>query len=85
MRAENDAIEIGAFEAKNRLSELLRAAEEGRSVVITRRGRAVARLVPAVDKESKSLAELRAAFQALRNEIDGPLDVRELVEEGRRW
>jgi len=84
MSQSKDTIEIGAFEAKNRLSELLRAAEEGRSVVITRRGRAVARLVPAVDKESKGLAELQAAFEDLRGGIDGPLDVRELVEEGRR-
>ena len=38
--------EIGAFEAKTRLSELLRQTERGRSFVILRRGKAVARLVP---------------------------------------
>ena len=85
MRAENDTIEVGAFEAKNRLSELLRAAEAGRSIVITRRGRPVARLIPAADDRLEDLVELKAAFQALRNEIDGLVDVRELVEEGRRW
>ena len=85
MRAENDTIEIGAFEAKNRLSELLRAAEAGRSIVITRRGRPVARLIPAADDQSKDLVELKAAFQTLRSEIDGTVDVRELVERGRRW
>ena len=85
MRAENDTIEVGAFEAKNRLSELLRAAEAGRSIVITRRGRPVARLIPAADDRLEDLVELKAAFQALRDEIDGLVDVRELVEEGRRW
>lgn len=85
MRAESDTIEVGAFEAKNRLSELLRAAEAGRSIVITRRGRPVARLIPAADDRLEDLVELKAAFQALRNEIDGLVDVRELVEEGRRW
>jgi hypothetical protein len=40
MSAYDDMIEVGAFEAKNRLSELLRAAEAGRSIVITRHGRA---------------------------------------------
>ena len=85
MRVSDDTIEVGAFEAKNRLSELLRAAEAGRSIVITRRGRPVARLVPAADDLSEDLVELKAAFQALRNEIDGTVDVRELVEEGRRW
>lgn len=36
----------GAEEARNRLPELLDAAEEGQSTVITRHGRAVAALVP---------------------------------------
>ncbi len=85
MPADNDTIEIGAFEAKNRLSELLRAAEAGRSVVITRRGRPVARLVPAVDDSSADLTELQAAFAEVRSGIEGKVDVRELVREGRRW
>lgn len=38
--------EIGAFEAKNKLSALLDQVERGEEVVITRRGRAVAKLVP---------------------------------------
>lgn len=85
MRADNDTIEIGAFEAKNRLSELLRAAEAGRSVVITRRGRAVARLVPVDDDPSLDLAAIREAFAEVRDGIEGRVDVRELVREGRRW
>lgn len=80
----NDTIEVGAFEAKNRLSELLRAAESGRSVVITRRGRPVARLVPATDESPRDVAELQAAFAELRRGIQGTVKVRELVEEGRR-
>jgi prevent-host-death family protein len=39
-------IEIGAFEAKNKLSALLDQVESGNEVVITRRGRPVAKLVP---------------------------------------
>ena len=38
--------EIGAFEAKNRLSELLTRAERGEEIVITRNGRPVAKLSP---------------------------------------
>ena len=38
--------EVGLFEAKNRLSELVDRAERGEEVVITRRGKAVAKLVP---------------------------------------
>ncbi len=85
MRVSEDTIEVGAFEAKNRLSELLRAAEAGQSIVITRRGRPVARLISVVEDQSEDLVELKTAFQALRSEIDGSVDVRDLVEEGRRW
>jgi prevent-host-death family protein len=38
--------EVGAFEAKNRLGQLLDQVEYGEEIVITRRGRPVARLVP---------------------------------------
>ena len=38
--------EIGAFEAKNTLGTLLDRVEGGEEIVITRHGRAVARLVP---------------------------------------
>lgn len=85
MRTKTDTIEIGAFEAKNRLSELLRAAEAGRSIVITRHGRPVAKLVPADDGASRDLAELQAAFAEVRRGIAGKVDVRELVREGLRW
>ena len=36
---------IGSFEARTRLPELLRLAEQGESITITRRGVPVARLV----------------------------------------
>ena len=38
--------EIGAFEAKNTLGSLLDRVEHGEEIVITRHGKAVARLVP---------------------------------------
>jgi len=37
---------IGVFEAKNRLSELLERAARGEEVVITKHGRPAARLTP---------------------------------------
>ncbi len=84
MPSHGETIEIGAFEAKNRLSELLRAAESGRSITITRHGRAVARLVPVGDDDATDLAALGAALRNLRAEVRDPVNVRELVEEGRR-
>ena len=49
--------EVGAFEAKNRLGTLLDWVEQGEEVLITRRGKAIARLVPAkpgVDRASST-------------------------------
>jgi len=46
--------EIGAFEAKNKLSALLNQVEAGEEVIITRRGKPVARLIGA-----GSMADLR--------------------------
>ncbi len=85
MGSHDEVIEVGAFEAKNRLSELLRDAEAGRTIVITRHGRPVARLVPADHGRHEDLAALGAAFRRLRGEIEGSVDTRQLVEEGRRW
>jgi prevent-host-death family protein len=39
-------VRIGAEEARNRLSELLEAAEKGRATIITKRGRPVVVLSP---------------------------------------
>ncbi len=50
--------EVGAFEAKTHLSELLAAVEAGETVTITRRGKPVARLVPVHGESSGRLAAL---------------------------
>jgi len=39
-------MEIGAFEAKNKLAMLLDRVEDGEEITITRHGKPVARLVP---------------------------------------
>lgn len=50
---------VGAYQAKTRLSELLRRVAEGDSVTITKRGRPVARLVP-VEEDARRRASLAA-------------------------
>ncbi len=50
---------VSIAEAKSQLSTWIRRAEHGEAVVITRRGKPVAALVPAADLEP--LARLRAA------------------------
>jgi prevent-host-death family protein len=57
-------MEIGTFEAKNRLSELLDKVELGEEIVITRRGRPVARIVPITDR--RDVERARRAAQRIR-------------------
>lgn len=56
-------MEIGAFEAKTHLAELLRRAEAGEEVVITRRGKPVARLLPFRESD---VADRQRVLDALR-------------------
>ena len=77
--------EIGAFEAKNRLGTLLDWVENGEEVLITRRGKAVARLVPAEPGFDRAKAR-RAAdgiIEARRGVTLGGLKIKDLVNEGR--
>ncbi len=79
-------VDVGAFEAKTRLSELLRETERGGSFRIRRRGKVVARLVPPSRHEQAwNPDQVLAAFRETRKRIAGPLKVRELIEEGRRY
>lgn len=57
--------EVGTFEAKNKLSELLDRAEGGEEVVITRRGKPVAKLVPIVAAKTQQ-ERAREAMRRLR-------------------
>lgn len=49
---------VNMSEARRRLRELVQAAERGESVTITRRGKEVARIVPAEQKPLKPLPDL---------------------------
>lgn len=58
-------MEISAKEARARLSDLLKRAEKGEEVFLIRRGKKVARLVPA-DKVQKTLPSLREFRASIR-------------------
>ncbi len=78
-------ITVGAFEAKTRLSELLRATEQGATFVIKRRGKAVARLTPVgAGERCLTPREALQAFREIRQRIPGKVNVRELIAQGRR-
>ena len=76
--------EVGAFEAKTHLSELLAEVEAGASVTITRRGKPVARLVPVTASAPDRLAAIRR-LQRLGNSVRmSTTEVLEARDEGRR-
>lgn len=56
---------VPIYEAKNRLSELLAAVEQGETVAITRRGRRVARLVAETGDAAEHLQQRQRAAAAL--------------------
>lgn len=75
--------EIGAYEAKTRLSELLARVARGERILLTRRGVPVAMLVPVT--RSQPVAEVVAELRAFRKGRRlGGLSLRELVEAGRK-
>lgn len=77
--------EVGAFEAKNRFGALLDWVERGEEVVITRRGKAVARLVPAQSGFDRARAREAAENILARSKgvTLGGLKIRDLIDEGR--
>ncbi len=76
----------GAFEAKNRLSELLARVERGEEIVITRHGHAVARLVPTADFDREAVQAAIDQIKELRSQQTlGDVDLKELVNAGRRY
>ena len=62
-------IEVGAFEAKTHLSSLLDKVRLGEKVVITKRGKAVARLVPAEQAERSDQENAINELISLRKKI----------------
>jgi prevent-host-death family protein len=83
---ESLEIEIGAFDAKTRLAELLRDCEQGQVYVIHRRGKPVAKLVPIESADhQQTLGATLKEFHNIRNKVDGRVSVTELIKEGRRY
>jgi prevent-host-death family protein len=85
---------VGAYEAKTKFSELLNCVEAGEEIIITRRDKVVARLVPERDESSfivqrdKRLAALsriaaRVAAMPITRSPDDTATPWDLINEGR--
>jgi prevent-host-death family protein len=83
--------EVGILEAKTNLSSLLNDVEQGEEVIITRRGRRIARLVghaPDAPRRRRSGEEITARFKALRERVqeqwpeEAHFDWKRAIEDG---
>ncbi len=77
---------VGIFEAKQKLSQLVERASKGEEIIITRRGKEQARLVPMPAERERTLKEIFDSMMS-RPRIKLPRDVtiKTLIEEGRRF
>jgi len=82
------AQKIGAFEAKTYFSKIISETERGNDFIVTRRGKAVARIIP-FEKEPEmtrqeafeQLAEMRKLYRG----EPGSFNIRAAIEEGRKY
>lgn len=78
---------IQSSEAKANLAELLDDVERGETIVITRRGRAVARLVPEADRRQDEIDRAMEEIKELRK-TTGRVTLEELLSarhEGHKY
>lgn len=76
---------IGAFQAKTYFSALLEQVEKGDQIIITKHGRPVARLVPAVGTDRERIKEIIQHFKKLsQSHTLGGLNWKQLRDEGRK-
>ena len=77
---------IGSFDAKTNFSALLERVERGEQIVITRRGKPVARLVPIAKSAKGQVSEAMAKLLELRKGTTlGGLSWKELRDTGRKY
>jgi prevent-host-death family protein len=77
-------IEIGSYEAKTKLPELLRQVKSGKSFTITNRGESVADLVPSAGAKAKDkVAAVESLKAFMRTDPVRGVNIKELIGEGR--
>ena len=78
-------LQVGAYEAKTRLSQLIDEAAKGEEIIITKHGVPVAALIPVAGPRQKNPREAIAAIKDFRRgrRLSG-LPIREMIAEGRQ-
>lgn len=77
---------VGTYEAKTHLPELLARVAKGERIMITRRGKPAALLVPPPVQEKQDVQQVIEEMKELRRgNVLGDLSIRDLIEQGRRY
>ena len=79
--------EIQASDAKARLPQLLDDVERGETLIITRHGRPIARIVPEVNRRQEEVDRALASIRELRRRTL-KVSIKEILsakEEGRKY
>ena len=80
---------VGSYEAKTHLPRLLSQVEQGETITITKRGKPIAILSPALAVVERDISVIIAEFRAYSKEHarkHGSLsasEIKEMIEEGR--
>ncbi len=76
--------QLGSYEVKTHLAELLEAVEHGETIIVTRRGKPIAKIEPYCPP-SMSIDTIAQEFERLRLSLKPQESLRDLIEEGRRF
>lgn len=80
--------EIQASEAKTHLPQLLDEVEQGETILITRHGIPIARLVPEADRRQAKISQAVANLRAMRQSKINKLTLKEILtsrHEGHKY
>ncbi len=79
-------MQVGLFEAKTHLSDLVERAKRGERITITKRGVPTAMLVPVDENRQLSVSEAVDRLLELQETVSlGGLTIKELRDAGRRY
>ncbi len=79
--------EIQATEAKAKLLKILDDVEKGETVIITRRGKRIARVVPETERRQEDIDRAVENIKALRRRV-GKMSIKEIlssIHEGHKY
>jgi len=79
--------QIGLFEAKNKLSELIERASGGEEIVVLKHGKPKARIVPMNDAASRTTSAALEEIERFRRSLTHRASIDELIADknyGRR-